>query len=337
MSDAEPDEDPEADPDEDPESQNRSNWLGERSVAFWTVAGGIIAFVGLVVTLFSAFAGANGQEKSDLELVGLTVGRKISVGAEAPTPNPGSSNSPQSPESLVDYQASIDITLRNNGDSSSLINGIAVVFNSATVISPCLYPPPTGGPIEIDAEYTVTVPAEFDSFPATVENEVRFATDAHALARFTISIGRDGGQFYGTPWLYDMNIYLLHDKERLLSIGRVSVLTAENYAWLPPSDDCLTDIEKALADASSSGVVASPGVASALHDARLVISAVECGPTDNYTLFRSANVTCEEAFAIVRKLSSHDEEKYISGWHCINRLDGFTCDGRDDASRIFLS
>ncbi|MGA5298862.1 hypothetical protein ACPCHT_02980 [Nucisporomicrobium flavum] len=129
------------------------------------------------------------------------------------------------------FTPKVDITVRNAGEAEALITRADLTFRRATRLARCVE---VGGEMAIAADYHVKVPAPWgDPFklyslaaPFTLHREMRFQVEALSHDRFTLTVGPKRIHEMAMPWIYEIEVSLVHDGTDVLPVGPVVLLSA---------------------------------------------------------------------------------------------------------------
>lgn len=121
--------------------------------------------------------------------------------------------------------ATIDITLKNNGDAPAVVTGVSVDVLLFEDLEDCRR---TGGPVNVSASYTINLPTPIPNAPFSVSRDVRFEVRGNTSDRFTLTVGPDEdrvGDFL-SPRLIAFDVRLLHDASDggILDVGTFATL-----------------------------------------------------------------------------------------------------------------
>lgn len=189
----------------------------------WVVTFAVVAVVAVVASVLYLKPWA---ATADVRLVDYSVappatveGTSFEVGSMGDGPMKRSDHGPAEVPATP-----VDITVKNNGGASAVVVEAVVKVMFAEHLEDCAQ---TGGPLQVEANYHVSIPEDPPARPFTVAHSMRFEVEPHRSERFTLTIGpHEQGVESWDARVYVAEIALKLDyTDDLLKVGRAALVT----------------------------------------------------------------------------------------------------------------
>lgn len=190
----------------------------------WTSCGAAIGIVGVVLSIVQLAVPTGGKDAGEKNSPDLEVAA-LELGSAEQIDGVNFSIFRDYPEDPTAFDVTpVDITLKNNGGSQSVITQVNAEVLFSAMLHDC-----TGsgaGPAAIRANYALRFPVDEDSYelkPGSVSTGTQFIVKPGSVDRMQLTVGPQSQSGNAFPTVLAVRISLIHDGSQILDVGAVAL------------------------------------------------------------------------------------------------------------------